>query len=668
MNYRFYITALSSRVEVFPMNFRQCALVDERRSISQIRTIFNNTLRFTDNNRGDDFSLFYLIEATTPCERLILEIEEKDSGADTYHEWWTGYFSTTDGRFDLDNCTFDITPKPLDDYYEIDIYGNDKRNILHAGLSEMTTLTHDEDYTHNYFIIDVIEYLIDEIYPGATVVSWFLNNENNPVVGGINKYRYLTIAQKSDIKRPNATNPATIGMLSFNEMMEILKMFNLWWSFADGVLRIEHYDFWESSEGIDLRSQAMAVKANKYSYLKEDMPKYEKFEFMEANDGNFVAHEISYNSPCVAVDVTEEYRTNVTTDLSYIIKCMADPDLAGNISDDGWVILANYYDGVDYRVYYGVSYDSPIATYNYPNSWAHLLRSFFLHGRVLLSGYIQYTAYDFISVRKTKQQNINAIICYEDNYRPEDYITTELGEDWFGGQKGYVKTARRHPDGKVEFTLLYGEDKNTDVELPPVLKTIHCIIDPVADVVSTFLSEPSLVDMSYWIYYNPTGTQVCQEIEILAGTTYQEDAAAETGAITNVEFYLTEVYADGWNFIYNDNEEVALSTSPPCPAVPPVPPAVPAATTMIGCGQAIVCDKITINWRASAGTTFYKLYRKPDTDLIDQWEEVDNVLATTYEDYWAGAQGGITFYYKVKCCNASGCSADSDETSIIATC
>lgn len=661
MRYRFYITALSSRVEVFPLNHWKTSLVDERDDGKvYYRRKFSGSLQFTDNNGGDDFSLLYLIEVNSPCERLILEIEEKDSGADTYHNYWTGHFSTTDGSFDLDKCTFTVTPLPYDDYFELDVYGDEERNILDAGLSEVTVKTYEEDYTHNYFITDVIEYLLQAIVPGATLTSWFLQNAVNPVLGGTNQYQYLTIAQKSDIKRPDASNPATIGMLSFNQIMDFLRMYNLYWTFDGSELRIEHYDFWEGKAGLDLRTQQLSQRANKYSYLKDDMPKYEKFAFMEAGDGAYVEHTISYDSPCVNNTLTEEYRSDVTTDLSYIVACMADPDLVGNISDDGWVILASYYDGADYHVYYGIAYGSPFATYNFVNSWAYLLRAFFMHGRVLMSGYIQGVAYDFVSARKTKQQEIGAIVCYGDGYDPVDYITTELGETWFGGQKGYVKQATIHPDGKVEFTLLYGEDKNTEVELPERLKTIHCVTDGSYTTVTTYLSEPSLVDLYYWLWFNDDADpSACMEIEILAGTTYQVDNIIYANPVVSVKFNISDLI--GWSFSWNDNAPVNTTTD--CGAA--VPPAVPAATTMIAASQLSNCAKVDVSWNASAGATYYKLYRSQDGGVFSF---VDNIMGTSYEDFWAGLQDGSTFEYKVQCCSGGGCSADSDTKTVITLC
>ena len=482
--YRHFVTIGSSEVEVFPLNFNSTQLVDEKeRDQTFYRRKFSGTLTFLNNHSADDFELFYMVETIDPCTDILYEIRQKDSGAATYHVYWNGHFSTTDGRFDLDQCNFQITPKPYDNYKYFTENGDIQYNILSV-TPTITTRTYTTTYSRNRFVIDVIEYLADKVIPGVTVTSWFLNNVNNPVIGGVNQYQYLTIAQKSDIKRPSSTNPATQSLLSFNELMRILNvMYNLFWTYDGTTVRIEHYDYWESAPGLDLRTQKLSEKSNKYSYVKDDMPRWEKFSFMESEDSNFTTHVISYDytakSPCVNNDSVER-AVNVTTDLSYIEKCVADAaseELLSNIEDEGFVILANYKEGANYYVYYGTAYENGNGNFNYVNSWSYLLRAFFLHGRVLMSGYINATAVDFISARKIKQQEIKAVVCYEDAYDPNDYITTELGETWFGGQKGYVKTASIKPSGEVTFNLLYGEDKDTSVVMPERVKTLHVVID-----------------------------------------------------------------------------------------------------------------------------------------------------------------------------------------------
>lgn len=661
MTYRFYITLASSQVQVYPLNFMKTSLQDTLGNDEIFyRRKFNGTLRFIT----DDYDLIYMVEQLDPCTELILTIEQKDSGADTYHTYWTGYFMTTDGYFDHDNCYFEVTPKLYDNYKIFDEYGEDEYNIvtlLDAQKVTVRTLIPAEEYNENLFVTDVIEYLLTQIVPGATLTSWFLNNENNPVIGGTNQYRFLTIAQKSDIKRPNATNPATVGMMSFNQMMDILRMYNLYWTFDGSVLRIEHYDYWSSAAGIDLRTQASAVRSNKYSYLKERMPKYEKFSFMEAKDGSYVPHTIHYDG-CVDASQKSEFTVNVTTDLSYIMYSVTTAGEEGNISDDGWVILANEYDGTHYNVYYGTTHGSPFATYNYVNSWAYLLRAFFMHGRVLLNGYIQGTAYEFISARKIKQQQIKAVVCYGDDYDPNDYITTKLGETWFAGQKASVKEATLYPDGRVDFNLLYGEDRNSEVVIPPTSKNLHIIIDTTSyTVVISVLSEPNIYDTYYWILWNDgDGTEVCQEIMIPAGTVYQSDLVEELSPVIDVKFNYSHASLDDWTVTYNDNAPMTATVD--CPAGEPDPPDVPEPTTMIGASQSSDCAPILVGWNASGGATYYALFRNPGFSLEDDWVLIDSTVNTyTYDSNQCDA-AGYTFRYKVQACNIAGCSADSDET------
>ncbi len=675
MNYRYYLTILSSRVECFPLNFLKSSLVDKKGEGQMFyRRTFNGTLRFYCNTKTGttDFELLYLIEQVDNCTDLIFEVEQKDSAANTYHNYWTGHFSTIDGTWDLDNSTFDVTPLPFDNYVNFDLDGDIQYNILApaAGLVEVTTNTYTEDYKRNRWLIKVIEYLVSEIEPAATVISWFFNNANNPVTGDVNKYRYLTIAQKSDIKRPNATNPATMAMLSFTEIMDIVRgMYNVYWTFDGTTVRIEHISYWDSDAGLDLRTQSISQKQNKYSYTKETMPRFEKFSFMEAANSNFTTHTITYDEKCTNKENnTNEYQNNVTTDLQYIIDCAdsVDGKTPADVSDEGWVIFANYLSGATYYIYRGLAYENTNSVWNYPNSWSYLLRAFFLHDRVLMDGWINSTAIDFISARKTKKQEIKAIVCYEDDYLPEDYITTELGETYFAGQKGYVDQATLHPDGHVEFSLCYGGDTNEEVVMPPSPKTISVYFDLAKDPnnVYTYLSEPNVYDTYYWIYWDATD---CQQIMIPAGTVYQVDAEGYTGAGVP-EFYINHSSLTGWTFTFNDNDPVDLCASPPCPAAPPAPPAVPGIPVATGVTQLGLCDPLVFTWGAVAGATFYKVFRKPDADFLDNWEEQSNEWDTTFEDYWAGEQDGVTFYFKVQACNESGCSGDSNEVSKESSC
>lgn len=670
MNYTFQVTYNSVDIEVHPLNWLECSLIDEQeRDQIFYRRKFEGTLTFGGKKLCDDYVLFRTIQQVAPDDSIYLTIYKNNF---IYCET---YFNTSMGEWDYDNQTFTVTPIVVDLYTNWEKYGDDEYNILNI-VPVVTTNIYGQAYTRNRWLTDVIEYLFQQIYPTAILVSWFLNNENNPVIGGVNQYRYLTIAQKSDIKRPNSSDPALTAKLNFNELMQMLKMYNLFWKWDGTTLRIEHYDYWQSTEGLDLRNLELSAGTNKYAFKNEDMPQYEKFRFMEANDTNYIEHRISYESPCV--DGEKEYFNRVTTDLSYIIKCMADAEgmgLQSNISDEGFVILANYLQDGDYYVYFGTAYQNSIASYNYVNSWSYLLRAFFLHGRVLLEGKIQQTDIDFISTRRTKKQNISAIIC--SGYDPEHYITTELGEDYFDGQKASVGRATIKAYDQIDFELLYGEDTNEEAVMPERYKTLTCIIDTGWTFVTSILSEPNIYDTYYWVWFDDDpDPDACMEIMIPAGIIYQEDAITYIGPPSSAKFNISDPSLDGWYFkFYIDtvSQSYTVCFDEDCgnaedPGGGGGGGGVPDPPVAISATQNGFCEPVDFAWNSSVGATYYKVFRKPNIALEDIWEFISNEAGTHYYDYDAGETGGYTFYYKVQACNINGCSADSNEVNCIVLC
>lgn len=487
MTYTFTITTASSVVyEVFPLNWLECALVDELEGDNVFyRRKFQGELTFGGKKLCDDFNLFWAIEQSDPCEVIYLTIYQD---SDIY---WEGKFSTSDGKWDLDASTFSVTPLPVDDYSEWIEETDVEYNILQAGLDFVTTTAYqspdyDEEYDRNLWLMDVIEYIVQQTvdaslsWASGTIISEFFDDDPNYVTGGTNRYTLVTIAQKSDIKRPDATNPATVGMMSFDDLMEILKIWNLRWDYRREdvvfmptmVFRIEHLSWWTSPEGIDIRTQEMAIKSNKYRYLKETMPKYEKFAMMEAKNLAFVGKPIWYDSACINPDINNnstDFSVNITTDIEYILDCM--DALAGGddtqISDSGWVIFANEDRAGTYYILSGYSILDVGVLLNYYMSWECLHNYFWRHGRQVESGYLngQYVA-AFYSSRKIKEQQVNIIKCTE--FDPDEYITTELGETYFNGEKGYVSKAVIKPYGEINLTLVYGPEAEEITPIPDV--------------------------------------------------------------------------------------------------------------------------------------------------------------------------------------------------------
>lgn len=483
--YRFYVTYDEDEYEVFPLNFLSTMLVDEletgqvfyRRKFSGPLMFGTNSEEIEDDgttvhNRMDDWLLFWGIEHTLedPCGNIDLVIKKIVGGVE--ETYWTGFFSTSEGEIDIDKCTFEVTPLATDDYTVILKKGDIQYNILGAGLDRMTTRALrgaiDETYDRGIWLYhaaddNIIEYLAGVLDPGCAVSTTFFTAANNPATGATNHLKLLSIAQKSDIINPASTDAANIAMLSWNELMDILwSMFQVKWTYdpaGAGTFTIEHISFWTKNLGLDLRGDLMTVATNKYTYLKEKMPKFEKFAFMESYNPDFYGVPIYYDSNCVDQDpatYTKNTVVNVTTDLEFIY---TNPEA---ISSDGFVILCNYLDGADYYVLIELGMYAGEIRLNNHLAWANLHYRYYMHNRVLLTGSMNGAAETFFTAQKTKQQECSVIVCPIDEYDPDDEIATELGQTYFGGALATVKKSELKPSGEIHFNLLYGPADNEE--------------------------------------------------------------------------------------------------------------------------------------------------------------------------------------------------------------
>lgn len=656
MVYNFYIVT-DVTTEVYPLNWLECAIVPEKERNRQFyRRKFQGSLTFGGKKLCSDFNLFY--DIADPCEEIYFAIF-KDTVL-----WWEGYFSTGMGSWDLDNKTFTVTPILIDDYTDWDERGDEYYNILDV-VPEVTVLTKGVQYTHNRWVLDVVEFLAVKVFPGTAVASNFFTATTDYVTHLPSKLRYITIAQKSDIKNPLASNPSTEALLSFNELMDILRgMFNVYWTYASGVVTLEHVSAFSYTPGLDLRTQEMALKMNKYKYLTEEMPKYESWYPMEGFSPDFKKGNIFYLSKCVNQNPdTNEWQFNmrVTTEIEYIQDSVLAGD-GGVIANDGFVMLANYLTGGNYHTYQMAGiYDSTVR-YNTPLAWSYLLYYYHRHDRVLLQGYFNGILQDFISARKTKIQEISAIACTD--FDPEDYITTELGETYFGGEKGYVRKATIKPYGEVNFELLYGPVDNADTGVTADAKNINVIV--VGLDVYTYLSEPNIYDtyFSIWTNESTNPDDVCDEIMIPAGTMYQQDLLTQPNPITETSYNFSDASLTGWTATVDGITTYDTHVDGDCAAGSPPAPAVPDVPAITGHSQATTCGPIRVVWGAEANATYYVLQRNPNMGGSAAWETQYSGTALTYDDFNAGTQEGITFLYRVAAGNIAGISAWSAEHTV----
>jgi hypothetical protein len=347
------------------------------------------------------------------------------------------------------------------------------------------------------------------------VTTTFFTAANNPATGVTNHLTLLTIAQKSDIINPTSTDGATTGMISWNELMDVLwAMFQVKWTYdpaGAGTFTIEHISAFTKALGMDLRGDPMTTATNKYSYLKEKMPRFEEFAFMESSNPDFYGAAIDYCTavatvPSKCVDqnpatYSKKTSINVTTDLEFI---HSNPEA---ISNDGFVILQNYdagagvyYVGIELGMYY-----HEIRLNNHL-SWANLHYRYYMHNRVLLNGWMNGHYTTFFTAQKTKQQDCSIVICPVNAYDPDDTIATELGQTYFGGALATVNRSELKPSGEIHFNLLYGPAPNaitniTDPKFILIEEGVNGTVTTHCDDLIATLSEASGVDLTVHIHY-----------------------------------------------------------------------------------------------------------------------------------------------------------------------
>lgn len=558
MTYIFYITdSTSTETEVHPLNWLECALVWEKEDDEVFyRQKFEGALTFGGKKLCADYDLLYAYEVDDPCQVLYLTIY-KDGAL-----YWEGFFTTGQGEWDFDAKTFTITPSVIDDYTDWEAEGDKEYQIL--ALSRVNTIYNDGADTITYdrtiLLMDVIEYLAQQVFsPTVTVASEFLSNATNPITGITNKYNYLTIAQKSDVIYYDSSNPATNGPMSWNQLAEILKCMNLRWTYAAdlNILTIEHLSEWGTVSAIDVRSQDLMKSTNKFRYIKEELPKYEYFRWMEAYNEDFIGYPIWYDSSCVSNETTE-FSLNVTTDIQFIRECITN-DEREKISKDGWVLFATHLVGSDY--YININSGLSDVYFNGDLCWTRLHRLFFKHGRQMITGYMNGSLQTFYSSKKIKQQECNIIYCSE--LIPYRGIITELGEDYFGGERGEIKKAVIKPHGEVNLTLIYGPEA-TEITPETEVKIIRIEESGICGELHATLSPAADADIDLYIgysLYDDHGNFLCGAAEVpvwtisagatTANFTVSFDAAGCGGGVPvggcwNPVTDFTDAVAKGW--------------------------------------------------------------------------------------------------------------------------
>lgn len=168
------------------------------------------------------------------------------------------------------------------------------------------------------------------------VSSLYLNATTNPYTGITNDWRNVLIAQNSDLKRPLASEEATIENMTFNEFLETLcTLTNSAWAIIDGEFILEHVSYFEKgltyqqlSENIINPYSIVNTAKNKgfmglsdvYRYEKNKMPKFEIYNTDGGSEPQNNKTRVEYTSNCVnnkPKENKQEYTISASVDYEY---------------------------------------------------------------------------------------------------------------------------------------------------------------------------------------------------------------------------------------------------------------------------------------------------------------------------------------------------------------
>lgn len=291
-------------------------------------------------------------------------------------------------------------------------------------------------YSNGRLFSDIIEGLVSVC--SLTVKSDFFGINADATAPSNSAYtassaiQDIIVYQKSDIKLPNAANPATIGNLTLKDLLTWLnQMFAVEWQIQDSgaTLRIEHISYFTGTNGDDLTSLHPVYVKNKnaFSYQVANLVPREKFEWMdETTDSDFKGLDIIYPAGCA--DAGREASVirvdGVFTDLGTVNSS------PGNVQDTGLFFLATDEISGSYYINREAGEISGEIKPNAHLSWANLQENYLSWNRLFPSGNMNNQDITFNDYIRAKKQESLFFPISVTNFFTLDYsdkINTEIG-------------------------------------------------------------------------------------------------------------------------------------------------------------------------------------------------------------------------------------------------
>lgn len=301
-------------------------------------------------------------------------------------------------------------------------------------------------YGNGRLFSSIIQSLVNAC--SLTVVSDFFNINPDATAPSNDAYtassalHTLFIYQKSDIKRPDASTPATVGYLTLKDLLDWLRdMFNVYWTVSGSTFRLEHISYFEGTNGEDLTSTQSDRVANRnnVTFDNDKLAPREQFSWMDpTTDPDFRGLDIVYPSSCTDPELNPvPYAlSQVFTDLGKVNENVE------AVSDEGFFFMAT--DLVSGTYYLNREYGeiSSEIKANAHLSWANLHENYLTWGRLQSTGTLNNVSQTFNSYKRSKrQQPLPVVFAVADYFALDltDKLKTGLG--WGQIDKGTYSAA-----------------------------------------------------------------------------------------------------------------------------------------------------------------------------------------------------------------------------------
>lgn len=363
-------------------------------------------------------------DAAYSLKRAYIEEITPGSSYDHYATYITEQYTT--------NCSGGIPQEPIGDGWVLleddcagsgtATYGRPPRLRFVGEQSGTTGKYWDNTYevtgadTDNYDNARSLEDLLENLITpecGLTVRSQFFDINPSGATPSGSVYdtagQFLPnvlVFQKSDIKRPDATDNATVANWTTQGLLSSLReQFNVRWKVTPGLFRLEHVSYFNRSQGLDLTSgNAGSRIEGLHSYGRDNatITRQERWAFMEEVEYAFRGLPIIYGD-CVPYDAEEETTHDlgpVNNNVEYI------EDNTDQVSDEGFVFVNAYFQSAS-GTYHFITVDSIVNTIAIKNghlSIPHLLDNYHRHDRMLINGNLNGNEVTFDSAQRNKKQ------------------------------------------------------------------------------------------------------------------------------------------------------------------------------------------------------------------------------------------------------------------------